>query len=330
MNEAEKRLQERYGKKLGALAAEFPWNSQLLDLLSHRSVRAYLPDPLPEGTLDVLIAAAQSAATSSNLQTWSVVAVTDPARKERLSVLAANQAHIRQCPLFLVWLADLARLRHTAQRLGLPEAGLDYLEMFVMAVVDAALAAQNAVVAAESLGLGTVYIGAMRNRPEEVAAELQLPRGVFAVFGLCLGYPDPARPAATKPRLPTRAVLQRETYAPLESQEPAIEEYDQTMRAFYQQQQMAVADDWSHHSARRIAGPASLIGPRPAAGRPRPTRLRAALINPPLTAQEIPEPDAGLFLFVLNSKTRPPCSGGEPRTPAYDRRTGEVELKLCY
>ncbi|MBD2102794.1 NADPH-dependent oxidoreductase [Leptolyngbya sp. FACHB-261] len=251
-------LQARYGIPNFQIDGEL--NSCLETLLSHRSIRAYLPQPLPKGTLETLIAAAQSAATSSNLQTWSVVAVEDAGRKERLSQFAGGQAHIRQCPLFLVWLADLARIRHVAQSRGLTHDGLNYLEMFVTAVVDAALAAQNAVVAAESLGLGTVYIGGMRNQPEAVATELGLPLGVFATFGLCIGYPNPERPAAVKPRLPQAAVLHRERYAPLEAQDQALNQYNQVMTDFYQQQQMEVPGNWAQHSAKRVAGPDSLSG----------------------------------------------------------------------
>jgi hypothetical protein len=100
-------LNHRYGHN--NFNPDIPWSDTLATLLSHRSIRAYLPDALPPGTLEVLIAAAQSASTSSNLQTWSVVAVEDANRKEELSKLTNNQAHIRQSPLFLVWLADLAR-----------------------------------------------------------------------------------------------------------------------------------------------------------------------------------------------------------------------------
>lgn len=250
-------LRLRYGALLFEPVEQ--WNHCLDTLLSHRSVRAYVPDPLPNGTLETLIAAAQSASTSSNLQTWSVVAVTDTDRKAQLSHFAGNQSYIRQCPLFLVWLADLARLHYVAAQRSLPDAGLDYLEMFVTAIVDASLAAQNAVVAAESMGLGTVYIGAIRNRPEEVTALLKLPSQVFAVFGLCVGYPDPAQPPVIKPRLPQTTVLHRETYD-LAGQAPDINQYNQTMRSFYTQQQMPVTGDWSDHSIKRVAGAESLSG----------------------------------------------------------------------
>jgi nitroreductase len=250
-------IRERYGSN--TFNPEHLWNETLTTLLSHRSVRAYLPDALPSQTLETLIAAAQAAATSSNLQTWSVVAIEDPARKSTLAQLAGNQEHINQCPLFLVWLADLARLDYLAAQRNLPAAGLDYLEMFVTAVIDASLAAQNATLAAESLGLGTVYIGGIRNQPEQVAKTLQLPPHLFAVFGLCVGYPDLAKLAAVKPRLPQAAVLHRETYN-LVRQDAAITEYNEVMQQFYESQQMNVAGDWVEHSLKRVATAQALSG----------------------------------------------------------------------
>ncbi|MEH1997469.1 MAG: NADPH-dependent oxidoreductase [Nostoc sp.] len=250
-------LRSRYGEI--PFNPEIQWNDSLTALLSHRSIRSYLSSPLPPGTLELLIAAAQSASTSSNLQTWSVVAVEDEQRKEELSKLAGNQAHIKQVPLFLVWLADLARLARVADSRGLSHDGLEYLEMFVTATIDAALAAQNATVAAESLGLGTVYIGGIRNHPQEVAEILNLPSSVYAVFGLCVGYPNPEVEAAIKPRLPQSAVLHRETYK-LAEQEEAIAHYNDIIKEFYTEQKMNVPGDWSEHSAQRIATVESLKG----------------------------------------------------------------------
>lgn len=250
-------LNARYGAS--ANSDNIPWNDTLATLLSHRSIRAYLSTPLPPGTLETLITGAQSASTSSNLQTWSVVAVEDANRKQQLSELAGNQAHIRTCPLFLVWLADLARLERIAKSRELPHEGLDYLEMFLMAAIDAALAAQNAVIAAESLGLGTVYIGALRNNPKGVARVLSLPPNVFAVFGLCVGYADPDVNVAIKPRLSQSVVLHRETYK-LDELDEGVSSYNEVMKEFYNSQQMSIAGDWSEHSSKRVAFAESLSG----------------------------------------------------------------------
>ena len=163
---ARDRLWARYrDEEFADRLSSVPWNDALDTIMSHRSVRTYRNEPLPPGTLELLIAAAQSAATTSNLQAWSVIAVEDPARKARLAAFAANQRHIHDAPLLLVFVADLARLRSISDERGHPGIALNYIEAFIFAIADASFAAQNTIVAAESLGLGGCYIGAMRNNP---------------------------------------------------------------------------------------------------------------------------------------------------------------------
>lgn len=242
-------LSARYGKNLPNL--DFELNSTLETLLSHKSIRHYLDKPLPDGTLELMIAAAQSAASSSNLQLWSVVAITNPERKQRLSELSNNQFQIPQAPLFLVWLADVARLENIMKVDNLDPQGLYQLDLFLIAIIDAALAAQNAVIAAESQGLGTVYIGALRNNVTRVCEELQLPEGVFPVFGLCVGYANPEKQIAVKPRLPQEAVLHKEVYQ-ANSQTAAVDSYNNVMREFYEQNKMNVQGNWANHCSERI------------------------------------------------------------------------------
>jgi len=242
----------------GALAAPAQWNAVLETVLDHRSVRGFLPRPLPEGTLELLVAAAQSASTSSNLQFWSVVAVQGPGRKSRLADLAGQQQFIRDAPLLLVWLADLSRLDRIAAERQAQVDGTHYLEEFIVGVVDAALAAQSALIAAESLGLGGVYIGAMRNLPEQIAAELGLPPHVFAVFGMSVGYPDPDRPTDIKPRLPQSVVLHREQYSAVQRSD-AIDGYNATIRSFQREQGMKPID-WTQQCLNRVKDAAALRG----------------------------------------------------------------------
>ncbi|MDO6416703.1 NADPH-dependent oxidoreductase [Sphingomonas sp. BIUV-7] len=243
------RLFDRYRNTLDVPVA---WNETLDTLIAHRSVRAYLPQALPVGTVELLVAAAQSAASSSNLQPWSVVAVEDPARKARLASLAGDQKQIHQAPLFLLWLVDLNRLDRIGEALATPADGLRYLESFLLGAVDTSLAAQSAVVALESIGLGSCYIGAIRNKPAEVAAELNLPPNVFALFGLTVGYPDPGRPASVKPRLPQEAVLFRETYG-ADDNAHHVAAYDRRLRSFQREQAM-VERDWSEQASQRVRG----------------------------------------------------------------------------
>ncbi|MGW4364138.1 NADPH-dependent oxidoreductase [Nocardia takedensis] len=248
-------VRERY--RAAEAAEPAAWNQVLQVLHAHRSVRRYLPDPVSEDTLRLLISAAQSAPTSSNLQVWSVVAVRDPERRARLAAVAGHQAHIEQAPLLLVWTADFARLRQLAGDHDAPLEGADYLEAGYVGFIDAALAAQNAVVAAESLGLGTVYVGALRNDPERVAAELGLPSSVFAVFGLVVGHPDPSEDARVKPRLPQPAVLHHETYD-LTAQRAHVADYETTIAGFYAEQRLA--HSWRERVLDRLASAASLKG----------------------------------------------------------------------
>ncbi|MFT3966810.1 MAG: nitroreductase family protein [Sphingobium sp.] len=248
-------LQARYGT--GAPDGIL-WNDTIAHLLAHRTVRGYRTDPLPNGTIPTLVAAAQSAASSSNLQLWSVVAVSDAEQRRQLSELAGGQAHIATAPLILLWVADLARAHLIAADAGQPVEGLSYLESWTVAAVDAALAAQNAVVAAESLGLGTVYIGALRNRPEEVAAIAGLPSHAAVTFGLVVGWPDESRPAAVKPRLPQAAVLHEGRYR-LEDQRPSIAAYDETSRDFQRSQGLEQIG-WIRSILNRSTGAASLNG----------------------------------------------------------------------
>jgi nitroreductase len=248
MNTLSTLLAARYGKNSPHL--NFELDSTLETLLSHKSIRHYLDKPLPDAALELMIAAAQSAASSSNLQLWSVVAIADEARKKQLAEFSNNQSQITQAPLFLVWLADVARLESIMVADNLDRQGLYQLDLFLIAIIDAALAAQNAVIAAESLGLGTVYIGALRNNVTRVSTELQLPDGVFPVFGLCVGYANSDKKIAVKPRLPQSAVLHKEIYQT--NSETDIAAYNDIMATFYEQQKMNVEGTWAKHCCDRI------------------------------------------------------------------------------
>lgn len=248
--------QARYGSR--AVPVDILWNDTIATILSHRSVRVFDGRPLPAQTIETLVAAAQSAASSSNLQHWSIVAVTDRATKGALAILAGNQRHVDEAPLILLFVADLARTQALGQRVGVPTDGLDYLDTLLAAAVDTGLAAQNAAIAAESLGLGTVYIGGLRNKPAEVAELIDLPIRTTVLFGLVAGWEDPARRSAIKPRLPQAAILHDGRYDPVH--EPAaIQAYDATSREF-QLAQGLPPHGWSATVLARNAGAHALNG----------------------------------------------------------------------
>jgi nitroreductase len=230
------------------LGTEPPALPDLGKFLNHRSVRKYKPVPISEDTLKGLVAAAQSAATSSNLQLWSVVSVMDPGTREELATMCDNYRHIRDCAVFLAFLADHYRLRRAAAEVGEKAEGLGHTEFYTMAVVDAALAAERMVCAAESLGIGICYIGALRNDPVGVKRILNLPEGTFGLFGLCLGWPDEPLTAEIKPRLPHSSIWFKEKY----DHGVGVGDYDERMRAFYESQRMKGDVNWSMRSGRRV------------------------------------------------------------------------------
>lgn len=248
-------IRDRYGDPEAAELADL--NEVLEVQLRHRSIRTFSTEPVSDETLRSLVAAAQSAPTSSNLQTWSVVAVRDANRRQQLAQLAGGQDFITQAPLFLVWLADLGRAREIVASADRPAEGADYLESSLVGVIDTALAAQNAVVAAESLGLGTVFVGAVRNDPEGVAQVLGLPRHTIAVAGLAVGHPDPATTAQVKPRLPASVVLHHDIYDSAGQQEQ-VAAYDARIASFYAAQ--GIERSWTPAVLRRFADATALHG----------------------------------------------------------------------
>ncbi|MNM78399.1 FMN reductase (NADPH) [compost metagenome] len=129
-------------------------------------------------------------------------------------------------------------------------------ESFIIATVDTALAAQNAAVAAESLGLGIVYIGGIRNRIAEVAELLELPDLVYPVFGMCLGYPD--QEPGLRPRLPVSAVLHWDEYD-TDKTEEQVEIYDKTMTEYLRERTGGQKDKpWSELMAEKLTQPSRL------------------------------------------------------------------------
>jgi FMN reductase (NADPH) len=209
-----------------------------------------------------IVAAGQRASTSSNLQTFCVVAVTDAQKRLRLAELCGNQKHIPQAPVFLAWCADLSRLDRICTRRGYVQS-TEHVESFLIAAVDAAIAMQNAALAAESLGLGMCYSGGIRNEPAEVIKLLKLPRLVFPISGMTLGWP--ATEPFIRPRLALDTILHWERYD-AEGETEALAAYDREMVAtgIYRGRKVPVpgqpetSEDygWQEHSARRVSQPA--------------------------------------------------------------------------
>jgi nitroreductase len=232
-------------------------------MAQHRSVRFFdTTRPLPEGTLETLVGAAQAASTSSNMQIWSVIVVADRDKRRTLCGHCRNQAFIDEAPLFLLFCADTYRLRWLAERQGY---AMNYsrIDFLLAAAIDSALACQNAALAAESLGLGTCMVGGVRNKAREVAQLFELPPGVFGTIGLAVGWPR--RINNVKPRVPPSVVVHTDRYSTANF-EQGIAAYDAVMAAtgIYDGRRVRVPGvtpepdedlahyGWAEHTGRRL------------------------------------------------------------------------------
>jgi nitroreductase len=197
----------------------------------HVTIRMFTDAPLDEEMLNTILEAGRRAPTSSNMQAYSVIVVKDPQVKKQLAVLAGNQKHVETCPVFLAFCADLHRLDETC---AMHEVEMsNNLETFLISTVDASLVGMSVQTAAESFGLGAVMIGALRNSPKKVADLLGLPRSVYVVFGMCLGWPDKTNIPPQKPRLPKEVVIHHEQYNN-DNIASSIEQYDQDLASHYE------------------------------------------------------------------------------------------------
>jgi len=234
--------------------AKTPLTSETIELLNNRvSIRKYTDAPVDAATVDAILAAAFRAPTSSNFQAYSVVIVSDPATRERLTSIAGGQKHILTAPLFLAFCADLSRVEMVAQSNAV-SIDDNNMELGLVASIDASLVGMSAYLAAESLGLRGVMIGALRNDPLETASLLCLPHRSYCVFGMCLGWPDEA--PQQKPRMALGAIAHPEQYgAGLEGQsaEAALANYNSSLADHYTSVgRPTTPDSWSRETVTKI------------------------------------------------------------------------------
>ncbi|GFZ97462.1 nitroreductase family protein [Nesterenkonia alkaliphila] len=235
-------LRARWGSEPGFTPEE--WNPTLETMVSHRSVRRWLPadhgGEVTENQIRTIAAAAQSASTSSNKQVVSVVAVRDAQKKRALGEVGGPQQapHISTAPVVLVWLIDTSRIRAAVQSAQVQKpqveyTGAEYLDEILVGACDIGINAQNAVTAARSMGLGTCYLGSLRNDAERVGEILGTPAHVVPFLGLEIGHPDPQEPAGIKPRIPQSAYLHWDTYDAAVATD--VRNYDQILADYFAQ-----------------------------------------------------------------------------------------------
>lgn len=230
-------------------------------ILSRRSYRRFTSRPVPEALYSTLLACAQSAPAKSDLQQYSILDVRDPAKKAALAGLC-DTAWMADAPVLLVFCGDLRRAQRVCKMRGYAYAQ-NTLDSFMNAAVDAALAMQAMILAADAAGLGSCCISQVRKRLPETAALLGLPDGVFPIAGLAVGWPDEARDVTR--RLPPSVVVHRDTYGDSDLG-AEIDAYDQRRHAArplasqMNPEKFGTADfyGWSENTARRLTQESNL------------------------------------------------------------------------
>lgn len=210
-------------------------NDIIKTILAHRSVRKFEDKKLTKEQIELIVRCAQAASTSSFVQAYSIIGVNDQAKKNKLAEVAGNQQYVADNGHLFVFCADLHRHDVISEMESVNmEESIASTEKFMVTLIDAALAAQNAAIAAESMGLGICYIGGLRNNLEEVSEILQTPKRVIPLFGLVVGYP--AKINDQKPRLPMANIYHENVYQQDQAQfQNQLREYNETIEQYYQE-----------------------------------------------------------------------------------------------
>ncbi|MGD6816455.1 oxygen-insensitive NADPH nitroreductase [Metabacillus sp. 113a] len=231
-------------------------NSTIETILNHRSIRKFKDQPLTDEQINLLVKAAQSASTSSNVQAYSIIGVKDPDKKQKLAELAGGQSYVAHTGHFFVFCADLFRHQKVGEMEGadLTES-LESTEKFMVAIIDAALAAQNMSVAAESMGLGICYIGGLRNNLPAVSDVLKTPERVIPLFGLTVGHPD--QNPDVKPRLPFEHLYFEDEYDTEDQRyKEQLQTYNETVSSYYHERTEGKrSDTWTGQMAKMLSHP---------------------------------------------------------------------------
>ncbi|MCL1145397.1 oxygen-insensitive NADPH nitroreductase [Shewanella marinintestina] len=199
-------------------------NQTIETILQHRSIRHFTEQTIEADKLDLILQCANAASSSSFIQCTSVIRITNQDKRSKIAELAGGQSYVETAAEFLVFCADFNRHLQVS-----PNAQLGFTEQTLIGAIDTGLMGQNALLAAESMGLGGVYIGGIRNDPYKVTQLLDLPQYVVPLFGMCIGYP--AKVPEKKPRLPLSIVVHQECYQVIDRNELA--QYDQHIRDYY-------------------------------------------------------------------------------------------------
>ncbi len=201
----------------------------LVKILRRRTHRQFTDQPVSDELMEVLLACALSAPSKSDLQQVSIVRISDPEKLRELGSWIPAMPWVATSPEFLVFCADQRRMRRVSELRG-HEFANDNLDGFVNATIDASLALQTFMLAAEAVDLGCCAISAVRDHIDRVSELLELPAAVYPIAGLCVGYPS--REGYQSLRLPPELTTHVDRYDD-DHLADAIDGYDQRRDAIF-------------------------------------------------------------------------------------------------
>ncbi|MDQ0162681.1 oxygen-insensitive NADPH nitroreductase [Aeribacillus alveayuensis] len=218
-------------------------NPVIETILNHRSIRHFEDKQLTDEQIHTIVKCAQAASTSSYMQAYSIIGIKDIEKKKKLAEIAGNQAYVEHNGHLFIFCADLHRHEVAGEMEQVDvSTSLESTEKFMVALIDATLAAQNAALAAESMGLGICYIGGIRNNSEQVSELLKLPNRVIPLFALTVGYP--AKMSGQKPRLPLTHIYHEEVYEQDQGHyKQLLNEYNETISQYYKERTKGERED---------------------------------------------------------------------------------------
>jgi len=185
-------------------------NSTLKTMLQHRSIRKFSDENVDEQTLDMILRAACNGSTMGNMQLYSIIVTKDKEKMKAMAPFHFNQQIATNAPVILTFVADLNRFNKYCEYRNAAIDAYSNLQSYHWAVIDAIIAAQNACVAAESLGLGICWLGTITYNADKFIEALQLPKHTVPVACVAIGYPDEDPDLTDK--LPFKSLVHYEIY----------------------------------------------------------------------------------------------------------------------
>jgi FMN reductase [NAD(P)H] len=179
-------------------------------IMRRRTVRSFLDRPIDEETTQKLLDAAVQAPSGGNIQPISIIRIEDPASREKMARFAVNQPWVAKAPLCLLFCVDFHRTGKWVEAEGAVYGAEKSLMSFLLAYADVFCSAENVVLCATSMGLGTVYIGMVLAAMGDIRREFGLPDKVVPIVALCVGHPN--KVPTSIPKLPKAAMVHRERY----------------------------------------------------------------------------------------------------------------------